>query len=98
MIRFKGQEFDTIDKFTCSVLSFSNKEGGGCLSCPPISNQEYRKERPTMARVEIVSNCDSVVFNIVDDWGSLYSVDIDNEHQEEIEHATECAKEKGLLE
>lgn len=99
MIIFQERKYDSIKKFDCHILDFHNNTGGGYFTCLPISPLKHRQgcQRNFPDKVEITKDESFTHFAITDDWGTVHTVSIGNEHKAEIETATQAAKEQGLL-
>jgi hypothetical protein len=73
------------------------KEGGSFYTSIPISSKEYRSKfnRTPEVRVQVEEN--NTVFNIIDDYGVKYVVEISNDWQTIIEGAILSAIDDDLL-
>lgn len=91
--------YEGIEKFDCRIVSLLKQERGAArfFTVIPISPKEYRKEHQTRAGVFIETQGDWTRFYITSDWGETYTVAIHNSLSEEIEIATQAAKDQQLL-
>ena len=94
-----GRKYFGIKYFDCIVVHLYTEKTlqGTFFTAMAISNAEFRREHPTMAKVEIESNNDWTMFKIFNDCGQLYVIEIHNSLSKEIEFAKTKAAEYGLL-
>jgi hypothetical protein len=97
MIRYDGQEYISVRRFDCVVISLINEYGVGFFTSLPISPLEYRESNPTKAKVIVIKNKVFTRFVIIDDYGKEHYIDIDNEHKKIINEAINKAKDNKLL-
>lgn len=98
MIIFEDEIFIEIEKFDCISLGLKRAGGGSYFTVFPISPKEHRaKHQNIQANVEIKQTKDFTVFYITDDWGTIHTVQITNDHKKEIEAAIQLAVDQELI-
>jgi len=96
---FEGRKFFGICKFDCICVDLFTEKTlqGTFLTVIPISSAEYRKKKPTKAKVEIKIKKNWTLFKIYSDFGQYHEIEIHNSLSKDIEFARNNAIEQGLL-
>ena len=97
-IIFEGKKYFGVQKFDCHIVGLFTEETlqGKFFTVIPISPKDYRKTRPTKAKVEIDIEKEWTIFKIFSDWGKCYVMQMHNSLKNEIKIAKDAAIEQGL--
>lgn len=96
---FKNQKYYGVKEFDGKVIHLYTEPTlhGTFMTVIPISPLEYRKEKPTKAKVEVVEDSDWTNFIMTDDWGERYTIQLHNSLSYEIAYAKQMCIKNGLL-